>query len=258
MNLAEYREITENSEMTPEDHAFILGLLSIHKPAKILEIGVCAGGTTNLLLQALPKEATLFSVDIEKQYPRDRSKLTGYVAERHYDERTQARWVRYFGYDIASCIAEIGHGVDFTIIDTTHVLPGEFLSFLAAFPYMSDGSVLVLHDIANHALHKMLLPNPSEYQKNEFCTTLLFSAVFSREKLMSEAAVPNCGAIVLDKKMVMDNIFMVMNMLFMPWLLMPNARILGETMKIVKEFYPARDADLLEKAIQYNLREKRG
>jgi hypothetical protein len=241
--------------MTVEDHSFILGVLAKSKPKKILEIGVCAGGTTNLLLQALPQDATLYSVDVAKQYPRDPSKSTGYVAARDYNPALQAKWVTYFGYDVSYCIEEIGSGIDFTIIDTTHVLPGEILSFLAVLPFLKEESILVLHDISNHMLHKLISDSPGEYNKSEYCTTLLFNSLSGSRKYMSEAAIPNCGAIYINKHDTMNTIFMVINMLFIDWHYLPENKILAETLKIVQRFYSEKNFKLIELAFQYNIKQ---
>jgi len=255
MELHEYNAITENSEMTLEDHSFILGLLTESKPKKILEIGVCSGGTTNLLLKALPQDATLYSVDIAKQYPREPSKSTGYVAARDYNSAVQAKWVTYFGYDISYCIEEIGSGIDFTIIDTTHILPGEILSFLVVLPFLQKESFLVLHDISNHMLHKLANDAPEEYNKNEYCTSLLFNSILSNKKYMSEAFIPNCGAVHIDKHNTINNLLMILNMLFIDWHYLPENKILAETLKIAQRFYSEKDAKLLELAFQYNIKQ---
>jgi hypothetical protein len=256
MDLHEYKTITENAEMTVEDHNFILGLLAESKPKKILEIGVCSGGTTNLLLKALPLDATLYSVDIAKQYPRDPSKNTGYVAARDYNPAVQAQWITYFGYDISYCIEEIGSGIDFTIIDTTHVLPGEILSFLAVLPFLKEESFLVLHDISNHMLHKLANDSPESYNKNEYCTSLLFSSIFSNRKYMSEACIPNCGAVHINRNATINNMNMILNMLFIDWYYLPENKILAETLKIAQRFYSEKDATLLERAFQYNIKQE--
>ncbi len=59
--------VIERAEMTPFQHAFLCGLLRKKKPAKILEIGVSAGGTSCVImncLKMLGSNAEFHSVDL--------------------------------------------------------------------------------------------------------------------------------------------------------------------------------------------------
>ena len=71
---------TELCEMT---HAELQGLVYMIRqvaPAKMVECGVAAGGTTAIILDELPVSSTLYSIDFSKQYYRDKTKETGYIA----------------------------------------------------------------------------------------------------------------------------------------------------------------------------------
>lgn len=252
MDIAEYKALVEGTEMGMADHAFILNLLRETRPRKIVEVGVCAGGTTALLLSHLPPEAELHSVDIEERYARDSSQKTGYVAEKMYDPQQHARWETHFGVDLAECVNAIGHGIDFAILDTVHALPGEVLSWLAVFPFMKNGSLLVLHDISTHVIYKTRLAALEGWQHTQYCTPLLFSAIFSRHKFLSEEPLPNCGGILIDKAHALDHIHLVLNLLFIEWAYMPAAHILEATARIVEKYYPPECALLLREAVRYN------
>ena len=240
------------AEMTREDHELILSFLKKKKPKKILEIGVSAGGTTCLLLDAIDKDAELFSVDLHTHYYRDKTKEIGYLAKDHYNPERHPKWHAFFGKDIYACVEEIGNGIDFVVLDTVHIVPGEFLSFLSVFPFLDDKAVLVLHDLSLHILYQYE-GRQSLALHVENCNGLLFNAIFSRDKTLSEATVPNCGAIVLDKTYVMDNLFMVINMLFTEWKYLPSNDILLGTLNLVRKHYPLQHSLLIEKAMILNV-----
>ncbi len=257
MVTASKEEIINSSEMSKEDIELLICELVRHKPKKVVEIGMSAGGTTCIILDNITKDATLYSVDINRKYYRDETKKAGYIAENVYDETRHASWERFLGVDICDCVEQIGHDIDFVILDTVHALPGEFLSFMSILPYMSDQCVLILHDLSMHVGYKVANKVNSSYEEESFCTSLLFNAIISYDKILANAEMPNCGAIIINKQLVMKNMFMIINMLFVKWNYMPPANIILDTFKIVKKFYSISDADFFEKAIQYNLK-KRG
>ena len=46
-------------------------------------------------------------------------------------------------------IDEIGSDIDFLILDTLHIVPGEILDFLVCLPYLTKDAIVVLHDAIN-------------------------------------------------------------------------------------------------------------
>lgn len=250
--------IAAASEMDRADIALLLDALARRKPAKVLEIGISAGGTTAMLLEALPKSSSLYSVDIKKMHYKDPTKETGHIADALHNPARHPAWRKFTGVDIYACIDEIGPGIDFLILDTVHAMPGEFLSFLTVLPYLSEESALVLHDIGLHVLHKSKegadLRKLDDYSRQACCTSLLFAALPGLEKTVSDAAIPNCGFMLLDKSQAMRDIFMVLNLLFMDWQYIPPPHIVAGTLNATGRFYPPGAIRLLEKAIIYNLK----
>jgi predicted O-methyltransferase YrrM len=248
---------TEESGMTSSDLKFLLHFLREKRPVKVLEIGVWAGGTTKLLLRALPPAATVYSVDYLQTLYNDSARKVGCAVAGSYDARTEAAWKTYFGQDVSQCIREIGGGVDFCIMDTTHQLPGEILSYLAVLPYLKDGAVLLWHDIIAHA---QLCRRGSgdgltpAYLANLYCTSLLFSAIFSREKFTYRQVISadyNVGAIGIDKALALAHVEQVLNVLFMPWEYMPGEDILRGTLDVIREHYPPEAAGLFREIVHH-------
>lgn len=139
------------AEMSEWQSAFVCGLIKEFKPKKILEVGVAAGGTTAIILNCisiLGLDAEVYSVDTSAYYYRDKSKKTGYLAQecKQYLNNT-VKHKMYTGGVLPEYIDEIGSDIDLLILDTVHKLPGEILDFLVCFPYLKNGSIVVLHDI---------------------------------------------------------------------------------------------------------------
>ena len=65
-------------------------------------------------------------------------------------------------------IEKIGGDIDFVILDTMHVLPGEILDFLAILPYLKKNAVVVLHEV---------ILNQRFNLRECHATTVLFSSV---------------------------------------------------------------------------------
>ena len=71
------------AETSHLDRKFLNGAIRMTKPKKLLEIGVSAGGSSLVMLNAIEDiaGAKLWSVDISKEWYRDRSKSTGFMAK---------------------------------------------------------------------------------------------------------------------------------------------------------------------------------
>ena len=161
-------------EMQPEESAFVCGLIRKYRPKKILEVGVAAGGTTAIILNCLSLldiDADLYSVDLSEKYYRDSSLKTGFLAESAKKILKNSRHTTYYGYYLPECIESIGDGIDFVILDTVHSLPGELLDFLVSLNKLTNGAVVVMHDV--------LLPYWCTNSRGAMATTQLFSCVVS-------------------------------------------------------------------------------
>ncbi|MDL2317381.1 class I SAM-dependent methyltransferase, partial [Desulfovibrio sp. OttesenSCG-928-A18] len=196
----------------------------------------------------------LYSVDIATEYYLDKSKAVGYIADAHYIEGTHPRWHKLPGKDISDCIATIGAGIDFAILDTSHSLPGELLSFFALLPFLTEKAELILHDISLPILYRRNDPDRTkDHPLRGACTPLLFYALWSDKKYCSDAEVPNCGAVTIDKETVLQNAVHLVNMLHLNWNSLPPPRVLMQTQAIVEQYYPKTVVALYKEAVAYNL-----
>lgn len=180
-------DLNKYVEMSEFEHEFICGLLKANNPKKILEVGVASGGTTSVILKCLEnigQQSEMFSVDISSKWYRDACKETGFLVNRmgNIGENIQHKFL--LGNSIPYYIDEIGREIDFLLLDTTHCLPGELLDFLVCFPYLKDGCVVVLHDVAEN----ILTGNPLEN-----ATKLLFDIVKAEKYYMLDVDKRPCG-----------------------------------------------------------------
>ena len=246
-------------EMSPFESSFLCGLLREKRPAKIVEVGVSAGGTSALMLKAaamLDLDCTLHSIDVFHQYVRDESKPMGYVVDQYVPELA-AKQILHLGKVSSVPLATIGDGVDFCILDTQHIMPGEVLDFLAVFPYLAPGAVVVLHD-----MQRQFDPDHGT-NFHRFATSALFSCVAAEKLVMADPndklrpeGLPNISAFKInaDTRKHIANVFMALTI---PWSYLPTRDQVGDYFKGMIKFYEPDLLDYFKRAVNINLRMRR-
>lgn len=203
-----------SAEMSEWQHAFLCGLLKETRPRKILEIGVSAGGTTAVMLNCLSLlkcRCHFTSVDISETYYKNPNYKSGFLAEyaKNLIENYAEHEVK-IGI-IPDLIDEIGGDIDFLVIDTMHLLPGEILDFLVCLPYLSDNAVVCLHDVILHGIE--LMSDAYATQVLLDCITADKIPIFGEDK---EFGYPNIAAFRINadtKKYIYD----VFSALLLTW-----------------------------------------
>lgn len=181
------------------DHNFLLYLLDKYKPKKILEIGVAAGGTSCMLLKNTGPSQQVWGVDISDKYYRNPSLSAGYLIKQECSSEEMQRHTLILGKDIVDCIDEIGPGIDFCLLDTNHVLPGELLQFFVVYPYLKKGACLAMHDISlNFYPEPGFKVNAGSYAS--FSNKILFCSLGSKCKMLPDQDWPNIGAVIMDEE----------------------------------------------------------
>ena len=162
------------SEMSFTDRSFLNGIIRKLKPNKILEIGLAAGGSSAIILNAIKdfENSTLYSIDYNTKYYQDNSKNTGFIVNDYLPE-LKNKWNLYTGGVSAKFIEDIGNNIDVCLLDTMHCNPGEILDFLTVLPYLKENAVVILHDTLLYGME------PYIYNFRYGCTTCgtLFSAI---------------------------------------------------------------------------------
>ncbi|MDR1551803.1 MAG: class I SAM-dependent methyltransferase [Holosporaceae bacterium] len=223
-----------NIQMSEPEIRFLSYLIRRYKPKKIVEIGVAAGGSSVVILNAIKNipNAKLYSIDLCEKMGNDHSQRIGFVVDRHFSHLNKSNWRLYTGNITAKFIDEIGKDIDFVFIDTEHRNPGEILDFLQILPYLKRGAIVVFHDVSCHLLY---------YPKNktQWTNCALLNAIKGRKIIPRkdswegvELIFPNIGAIKIEnnqEKFAFD----YFNMLTLPWYYFPDE----EQIKTLKDFF---------------------
>ncbi|MDR1378908.1 MAG: class I SAM-dependent methyltransferase [Synergistaceae bacterium] len=242
-----YDKVQKMSEMTYEESCFLNGLVRYLKPKKILEIGVAAGASTCVLLNAVKDniEIVVHSVDWSREYYRNPSQMSGWRARELFPN--ESRWNLHLGVDVSEVIEDsIKGGVDFLLLDTAHVHPAETLSFLSVFPYLTEDAVVVLHDVN--------LFSVQEYSTS-YATKLLLDSVVADKITLNDFGEgylhPNIAAFQInaDTRQYIND---VVRSLFFPWGMEEPERILRATEDIFRDKYPGELHELYLKSVKQN------
>lgn len=224
------------SEMSYLERCFLNGIIRQTKPEKILELGVSAGGSSAIILNAIKDfdNAKLYSVDYSKKWYRDNSKDTGFIINEKFSH-LKNKWELYTGGTAAKYMELIGGEIDLCLIDTRHINPGEFLDFLIVLPYLKKNAILILHDVALHWYNKPAITNG-----------ILFSCLRGK-KISFNAGIwnkfANIGAVILDNNII-DNILDYIYLLTLPWEYLPTDNDILECQKLFSKNYNGELVDI--------------
>lgn len=231
------------AEMQKGQLAFLCGLIKKYRPEKIVEIGVAAGGTTAVMLNCinmLSLKTQLFSVDLLENFYENPCKKTGYLAEECKGIlNMQFDYMLYTGKYAVERMDDIGKDIDFLVLDTVHVLPGELLDFLAYYPYLKEGCVVVLHDTAM---------NQYGDNKDAFATRILFSSVAALKMFYEDA---NIAAFIVsrDTTQNIDNVF---SALMVTWKYLPGPSEINLYRDAYNKYYTSENLKMFDMALEMN------
>jgi predicted O-methyltransferase YrrM len=214
------------SEMKPSESEFLNALISRYQPRKIVEMGVAAGSSAVVMLNAIRNisQARLYSIDKSTNYYRDENKKTGFVVDDY--PQLKEKWQLYTGDYALKFLDQIGGGIDFCLIDTVHINPGEILDVLMILPYLKKQAVVVFHDVNYQAVIIGGKANCTDATTNN----TLMSAM-AGEKLLPKnfekqhinvlglnTYIPfaNIGAVITDAD-ILSRVWEIFNLLSLPW-----------------------------------------
>jgi hypothetical protein len=227
--------------MSNSDREFLNALILRRRPQKCLELGVSAGGSSVLMLNALKDiaDAKLYSHDYCPEYYRNPKLKSGFLVDEYPELKKP--WRLYTGGLVLRFLDEIGQNIDFCLIDAMHLNPGEILDFLMILPYLKSGALVVFHDIHLHA-------SANVRQWWRITNNLLISAIHGQKFIPGGffqgnkelAQFPNIGAVEIDEN-TRRNIFGLFNLLTIYWPYLPpqtdEEQIYAHLHKHYAEFY---------------------
>lgn len=241
-------EYGKRSEMSAFDRAFLCGLIEKYRPRKMVEAGIAAGTTSAVILNCLGTlelETVCYSIDVCENYYRDSSRKSGYVIDevkykiKNYNKINHKMLL---GKSLPERLEEIGGGIDFLILDTMHRLPGELLDFIAAYPFLSENAIVVLHDIGLNLLNQ-----------NDFymAPKVVFDTVTADKYLMVDEdqlhGLPNIGAFRVTKA-TRDNIGDLFSCMTYSWHYLPDSETMQAYRRIVESYYEERYLSCFDRA----------
>lgn len=210
----------EVSEMTTQERQFLNALVLRNKPKKILELGVSAGSSSVIMLNAIKNSpgAKLHAIDYVKEYYLDSSKDSGFIVD--YYPELKKKWQLYTDGLALRFLDEIGGGIDFCFIDTVHMNPGEILDTLMVLPYLKDDAIIAYHDVNLPTFRPQV-----EYNiQRTFTNNLLMSTVHGYKYVQGDFSwtndkrthFPNIGAIKINPE-TKNHAFELFNLLTIKW-----------------------------------------
>lgn len=257
--LPKLTKILNEPEMSIFESAFLCGLLKKYKPHKIVEVGIAGGGTTAIILQCMEmlhiENWVIHSIDYSERFYMDSNYQSGFLADeakKFLGKNANQNHYFHFGNVASSFMEEIGKDVDFLIIDTMHILPGEVLDFISLLPWLDQNAVVVLHDIARNQYAPLV-------HSNCFATGELFSSVVAEKYINYDASrnelYPNIGAFIVNEntKKYIENVFLS---LFLTWSYQPEEKQIAEYRNVIKKYYRKELVDLFELSIRINTKKR--
>ncbi|WP_297277263.1 class I SAM-dependent methyltransferase [uncultured Brachyspira sp.] len=242
----------EYSLMSDVDRKFLNGVIREAKPKKVLEIGVFAGMSSAIILNAIKdfKDSFLYSVDYNTLLFNDKTKKSGFILEKKEYSNLLDRHKLYTGGVTAKFIEEIGGDIDLCFIDTAHINPGEFMDILMVLPYLKKNAVVIIHDVSSHTF---------SYQNNKLICTcgVLFSALKGRKIIPNDGifnTIGNIGAVILDDD-ILDRVYDYFHLLTLPWEYLPTDEDIDITKNIFLKYYDKKYVDMFVNIYSYHKKE---
>jgi predicted O-methyltransferase YrrM len=252
---------TKVSEMSNEEREFLNGIILRNQPKKLLEIGVSAGGSSVIMLNAIKNnpDAELFSIDYLKTWYRDSAKNIGYVVDYYPD--LQNKWKLFTGGLSLKFMEEIGGDIDLCLIDTMHSNPGELLDTLMVFPFLKDDAIIVFHDVNCHTFSGKFAECNAHAG---FTNNLLLSAIYGKKYIQGNFVerspytstdrcvyFPNIGAIKINNE-TKQHVFEIFNLLTLNWVYLPSAEDEQSILCFFSKYYDAYLMEYIKKVFVYH------
>jgi len=241
-------------EMSEQNHAFISGIIRMKQPRKIVEIGVAEGGTTAVIMQTLSMlelGGEVYSVDLNEDFYYNNGLKTGYAYNEIEKNISQGKNGHQFmfGKTIAGQLEMIGKGIELVIIDTTHVLPGEILDFIAILPYLDKNAIVILHD--TDVFYGRIINREPEAIES-VATRVLFSSVVADRIVDTENEMCNIAAFQIneDTYKYIEGCFWALGL---PWTSTLSMENLREYRDCIEQNYCDYLIDVFDVAVRTNL-----
>lgn len=246
-------KVVQYSEMSKTERYFLNGMIRHIKPKKILEVGVSAGGSSAIILNAIKDmpESILYSVDYSKHWYRNKNKNTGFIINECFPELAD-KWHLLAGNDVSFVIEDIGADIDFVLLDTVHIHPWETLNFVCVLPFLKVGTWVVLHDIALHLFNHQFLACRYLFDYVDSDNKIVSSPhnVFAVDDFINELCFSsNIGAFEITEN-THSNIKKIFLSLTLPWGIEINQRDIHKITNIINKYYGSELISIFEDVLK--------
>lgn len=236
-------------EMKEFEQKFINGIIRKIKPQKILEVGVSAGGSTSIILNAIKDidGAKLYSIEVLDYWYRNKTKKSGFLVEEKFPELMD-KWSFYHGKITSEVIENIGNEIDLVYLDTMHTVPGELLDFLMFLPYLKEEAIIIIHDVFIMFRGTEIMTN-AYYSNNQLLSYIRGDLILP--SYGNSTFLRNIGAIKLfkDQSKYFKQYFLALGQF---WQYMPKKRHLESTTKFFLKYYGKELTEIFEDAKNKN------
>ena len=239
--------------LTLEEAYFINGLIRKYRPLNCLEIGIAAGGSSILILNAIKdySNSSLVSIDLFEYY---RNYKIGYLVEKNFPELMK-NWKMYLGEMPCKVLSRLNIKFDFLFLDTAHISPGEFFNIIEALPFLKENAIIVLHDVKWH-LKNALITNKTLLEAKLMPTQIYLLSALIGEKILikkKQHDFANIGAVCLSKnqeKFYLNYFLLLMNI----WQYIPKNYHLNVLRDFIKKYYSNNNLLLriFDNSVYYN------
>ena len=250
--------VSLHSEMNDTERRFVNGLIRYYRPKSLIELGVSYGGGSVNILNAISDStnAELVSIDKMEYYYRDESFPVGHAVSEAFPDLAENKWSLITGKDVSEVMGYLDKTYDFAVIDTSHAHPIESLNFLCLLPYIRNGAIVILHDVA-------LFLKVERYKRAHFFTglaprvlaiSMVGSKLYPRSKSSDYVSItePVNNIIALqiteETRQNIGNCFMS---LMLPWEIFPFDDI-QNVRNCLKRNYPTDLLDIFDEAVRLN------
>jgi predicted O-methyltransferase YrrM len=245
---------TKISEMSLAQRMFINALILRNRPKKLLEIGVSAGGSSIVILNAIKdiSDAKLFSIDLYDAWCKDTDYKTGYFVDNY--PQLKGKWELFTDGLALKFIEKITGGekaIDLCLIDTVHCNPGEILDILMVLPFLKDDAMVIFHDVALHTYY--FLEGKTVLGQKAITNNLLMSSITGEKYLMNGMEgekFPNIAGIKINKY-TKENIFEIFNLLMLKWSYIPTELQEKEILSHFGRYYDEYYINYLKEVFEY-------
>ena len=228
------------SDMLSNQREFLNGLVRKFRPKKIIEIGVKAGGSSIIILNAIKdiENSKLYSIDISS------NPSIGNCAKKNFSYLLY-KWKLYSGKIAADVIEEIGNDIDLAFIDSAHFEPGEILDFLIILPFLKEGGIVCFHDIANQITINL--------GRNEWAPYIIFNSIRGQKFLPSgnNILTHDIGAVKVDsdQKRYYHDYFRYLGG---QWQYFPKEIHIKTIKNLFQKYYDDKCLKMFEEAVNFN------